>query len=228
MTPNTPQAGSGVTDDERGELDPRVAEASARQFLSYVESFNGQTFSPTFDSVDRQNLAMALDHLQEAGAMILNLAERVAQSRPPIAKDAAPNQATVLKAMLAEGLPVESLASHIDAAENQINRLMSATPAAGAGGEVGAVDEIVWCGCGDGYPLGSFDGGFIMGRGRCHNCDAFATLATEPADSERLRDLSDSNKYEPGRVVNPAGEDMRRAMEAQATASPAGEGEGKS
>lgn len=70
-------------DDERGQLDPRVATASARQMLGYVESFNGQTFSPTFDSVDRQNLAVALDHLTEAGAMILNLAERVAASPSP-------------------------------------------------------------------------------------------------------------------------------------------------
>lgn len=36
---------------------------------------------------------------------------------------AQPNQVTVLKAMLAEGLPVDSLVSHIDAAENQIDRL---------------------------------------------------------------------------------------------------------
>ncbi|RYF31381.1 MAG: hypothetical protein EOO23_02770 [Comamonadaceae bacterium] len=47
-------------------------------------------------------------------------------------KDAEPNQAAVIKALLAEGLPIDSLASHLDAAEDQINRLKS-TPAASKG-----------------------------------------------------------------------------------------------
>jgi hypothetical protein len=69
-----------------GQLDPRSAADFARTIIGFSDSFNGQAFSSVFDSDDRQNLAMALDYLTEAGAMLLNLADRVspATERRPL------------------------------------------------------------------------------------------------------------------------------------------------
>lgn len=61
-----------------GQLDPRSAIDQARKMIAYVQSFNGQKWSPVFDSTDRQNLAAALDNLEETAAMLLNMADRVA------------------------------------------------------------------------------------------------------------------------------------------------------
>ncbi len=59
------------------ELDPRTAREQASAMKRYVESYNGQKWSPALDSPDRQNLAAALDHLMETAAMLMNMAERV-------------------------------------------------------------------------------------------------------------------------------------------------------
>lgn len=74
--------------ETHGELDPRRASDYARQMLSYVQSFNGQKFG-ALDDVDRQNLGTALDNLQEAAAMLLNMADRVQASEPsaPMSND---------------------------------------------------------------------------------------------------------------------------------------------
>ena len=66
-----------LTPSSREGLDPRVARDFAHTLRNYLFAFNGQEFSPATDSIDRQNLAQALDHLEEAAAMILNLSERV-------------------------------------------------------------------------------------------------------------------------------------------------------
>jgi hypothetical protein len=63
------------------ELNPRHAAEHARTCIAYISSFNGQKFSPALDSLDRQNLAMALDHLEEAASMLLNLSHRVGNAR---------------------------------------------------------------------------------------------------------------------------------------------------
>jgi hypothetical protein len=62
------------------ELDPRTATETARRMLAYVQAFNGEKFSPVFDDIDRQNLATALDNLEETAAMLLNMAERATQA----------------------------------------------------------------------------------------------------------------------------------------------------
>lgn len=62
------------------ELDPRSALDQARAMLRYVESFNGQKFDPTFDEPDRRNLAVALDHLMDTAAMLLNMSGRVSST----------------------------------------------------------------------------------------------------------------------------------------------------
>ena len=59
------------------ELDVRTAQEQARKMHAYVDSFNGQTFSPALDSVDRQNLAVALDNLLETAAMLGNVSDRL-------------------------------------------------------------------------------------------------------------------------------------------------------
>lgn len=60
------------------ELDPRTAAEHARAMGQYVHSFDGQKFDSVFDSVDRRNLATALDNLEETSAMLLNTAARLA------------------------------------------------------------------------------------------------------------------------------------------------------
>lgn len=60
------------------QLDPRTASDQARAMLRYVDSYRGQKWS-ALDDPDRQNLAMALDHLMETAAMLLNMAERVSE-----------------------------------------------------------------------------------------------------------------------------------------------------
>ncbi|MES2973421.1 MAG: hypothetical protein V4757_07420 [Pseudomonadota bacterium] len=66
---------------EHGELDPRAATAHARTMTRFVQSFNGQRWGGADESVDRQNLATALDNLEETAAMLLNTAERAAAAK---------------------------------------------------------------------------------------------------------------------------------------------------
>jgi hypothetical protein len=70
-------------EDAPGELDPRTALATARQMLAYAQSFNGQSWGGVDESVDRKNLATALDNLEETASMLLNMADRVALARRP-------------------------------------------------------------------------------------------------------------------------------------------------
>lgn len=55
---------------------------------------------------------------------------------------------------------------------------------------VHAVEAVkVMCGCGDQYPMDSYEAGFIEGRGHCENCDAMSATPAEPfawtTDDER-------------------------------------------
>lgn len=42
----------------------------------------------------------------------------------------------------------------------------------------------VMCGCGDQYPMDSYEAGFIEGRGHCENCDAMSATPAEPVINE--------------------------------------------
>lgn len=70
---------------EHGQLDPRSALDQARKMVAYVQAFKRQKWGGLDESVDRQNLAMALDHLEETAAMLLNMADRVVpiNAQPP-------------------------------------------------------------------------------------------------------------------------------------------------
>lgn len=63
------------------ELSIDHAKETARTALRFLSSFNGDDFSFTMEDTpqpnDRRHLAIALDHLQELAAMVLNLADRV-------------------------------------------------------------------------------------------------------------------------------------------------------
>lgn len=85
------------------ELDPRTALEQARAMKRYVESFNGQKWSPTLDSVDRQNLATALDNLLETAAMLLNMADRVAHHPSAPAGQAEGQQAPAVRFTTTDG-----------------------------------------------------------------------------------------------------------------------------
>jgi hypothetical protein len=61
-----------------GELDVRSAQDQSRKMHRYVESFNGQKWGGVDESIDRQNLATALDNLLETAAMLGNVADRLA------------------------------------------------------------------------------------------------------------------------------------------------------
>lgn len=86
MTPEqitVPRAAKAVSEQpepEGRQFDPRTALEHARAMERYVDSFNGHKFS-VLDDVDRQNLAVALDNLQETAAMLLNIAERAKAER---------------------------------------------------------------------------------------------------------------------------------------------------
>lgn len=75
---------------DHGELNPRTAMENAREMIAYCQSFNGQAWGGLEESVDRQNLAMALDHLEETASMLLNMADRVQgiQIAQPVAQKA--------------------------------------------------------------------------------------------------------------------------------------------
>lgn len=60
-----------------GELDPQTAIETARRMLAYCQSFNGQAWGGPDESVDRKNLAVALDNLEDMASMLLNMAGRV-------------------------------------------------------------------------------------------------------------------------------------------------------
>ena len=62
---------------EHGQLDPRTAYATGKRMKAYCESFNGQQWGGVDESVDRSNLAAALENLEEVSAMLMNMAERV-------------------------------------------------------------------------------------------------------------------------------------------------------
>lgn len=63
------------------ELHPELAKAKANTALQFLASFDNEDFGflreDTPGPHDRRNLAMALDYIQELGAMVLNLADRV-------------------------------------------------------------------------------------------------------------------------------------------------------
>ena len=78
--------GLGVTrTTEKGtdvaELHPELAKAKAQSALQFLAAFDGEDFGFMGEDKpgphDRRHLAIALDHIQELGAMVLNLADRV-------------------------------------------------------------------------------------------------------------------------------------------------------
>ena len=63
------------------ELHPELAKATANTALQFLAGFNGEDFGVMREDSpgphDRRHLAIALDYIQELGAMVLNLADRV-------------------------------------------------------------------------------------------------------------------------------------------------------
>ena len=63
------------------ELHPELAKAKAQSALQFLAAFDGEDFGFMGEDKpgphDRRHLAIALDHIQELGAMVLNLADRV-------------------------------------------------------------------------------------------------------------------------------------------------------
>lgn len=68
------------------ELHPELAKAKAQTALQFLAGFDNEDFGIMREDSpgphDRRHLAMALDYIQELGAMVLNLADRV----PPNSK----------------------------------------------------------------------------------------------------------------------------------------------
>ena len=62
------------------ELHPKLAKAKAQTALLFLSAFDGEDFGVMREDspgpYDRRHLAIALDHIQELGAMVLNLADR--------------------------------------------------------------------------------------------------------------------------------------------------------
>lgn len=81
------------------ELDPRTALEHARTMRRYIAAFDGQKFDPCFDEIDRRNLAVALDNLEDTAAMLLNMAGRVAASPQPTAGQQAEPTDALVKAL---------------------------------------------------------------------------------------------------------------------------------
>jgi len=50
----------------------------------------------------------------------------------------------------------------------------------------------VMCGCGDQYPMDSYEAGFIEGRGHCENCDAMSATPAVPVEYDRLSLIADA------------------------------------
>lgn len=79
-------------DTNMAELHPELAKAKANTALQFLASFDNEDFGflreDTPGPHDRRNLAMALDYIQELGAMVLNLADRVTPNAE--VRDAAP------------------------------------------------------------------------------------------------------------------------------------------
>ena len=75
-----PLAGE-VTD---GELNPRRAYEFGQLITKYSDAFNDQDWGGINESVDRKNLAVALDHLTQAGAMLMNVSDRLEQTNRAI------------------------------------------------------------------------------------------------------------------------------------------------
>ena len=67
------------------ELHPELAKEKARSALQFLSAFDGEDFGFTREDRlgphDRRHLAIALDYIQELGAMVLNLADRVPPCR---------------------------------------------------------------------------------------------------------------------------------------------------
>lgn len=57
------------------------------------------------------------------------------------------------------------------AARKALHAAIDALTAPSAGHGEGRA-EMVWCGCGDGYPENSYEAGFMAAAGKCVNCDA--------------------------------------------------------
>ena len=77
------------------ELHPELAKATAKTALQFLASFDGEDFGVLREDTpgphDRRHLAIALDYIQELGAMVLNLADRVT----PNATGNGPRQAQI-------------------------------------------------------------------------------------------------------------------------------------
>ena len=63
------------------ELHPELAKQKAKVALQFLAAFDNEDFGFMLEDKpgphDRRHLAIALDHIQELGAMVLNLADRV-------------------------------------------------------------------------------------------------------------------------------------------------------
>lgn len=104
------------------ELDIRSAQDQARKMAVYVQSYNGQKWGGVDESVDRQNLAVALDNLLETAAMLGNVADRLALSSP--------RSADILEAATKSGLGLHLHGVNPVEAEKLLsNFLAAATPA---------------------------------------------------------------------------------------------------
>ncbi len=66
---------------DMAELHPELAKATATTALQFLASFDNEDFGIMREDSpgphDRRHLALALDYIQELGAMVLNLADRV-------------------------------------------------------------------------------------------------------------------------------------------------------
>jgi hypothetical protein len=78
-----------------GQLSAERAEQCARACLKYCGAYPAEHFNGLNDSVDRQNLAVALDNLQECAAMLLNLSGRVASTHTDSNKEALSDEVEV-------------------------------------------------------------------------------------------------------------------------------------
>lgn len=86
---------------EMGELDPQRAIETARAAIGYSAAFDGKGIDWQSDEPwpHRIELAQALDWITELGAMVLNLADRVAAPQAPAAgAEVAPSEQEILKA----------------------------------------------------------------------------------------------------------------------------------
>ena len=81
------------------QLSIEQAKATAKTALSFLAAFDGEDFGflreDTPGPHDRRHLAIALDHVQELAAMVLNLADLVPTEQPK--SDRAPDGRTYIR-----------------------------------------------------------------------------------------------------------------------------------